>query len=184
MLKSAATYPSCNDSEPENNSGLVKPLSFSSQSARPHFLLRERRLPLCLAISAVSCCQGCGALQALTKPGDAMENPFLQWKCWAGPNPRAVPEGLPGAGVAAVGQRGGWVGGQAWVGEARLLFDMLSKPPGRWLKRELSLENCSAFCKGRGSKVGWARVGNMFKLSVISGQSESVSKFGGRACFW
>lgn len=94
--------------------GLWSPLSISSQSARPHFLLRERWLPLGLAISVLfPAFRALGHYRVSRSQGNG--NPFLRWKCWAGPNPRAVPEGLPGAGWPQQGSVvGEWVGKRGW----------------------------------------------------------------------
>lgn len=183
MLETAATHPSCSESKPENSSGLVSPSPLGPWFVRPHFPPRESWPSLlpCSFSGLVPAFGGLGHYRLLLSQGTWWKNPFLPWKCMSWCKPKQY---FPKGSVAW-----GWLwldsmaGGQAWVREVQLFFWCAPKTCKFLAAVRVVPGELLCFLQRGGIKTGWAQTGDMFKLSVISNQSESVSEFGVRLCF-
>lgn len=149
MLETATVHPGWSESELENSSEFIKPFPLGFINHSPGLqdcTVHQGRAGSPIAwqfFRAVPCFQRFGTLQTPAKPEVMMENTVLTWKCWVAPNPNSMSQRAPWCRDSC--GRAAWLVGKHGLDVWCAL--KTCKPPAA----ELTLGNCSAFCKGVGT---------------------------------
>lgn len=158
MLGTAATHPSCSESEPENSSGFTKPLSIR-RLVHTTALSNEGELavPLPCSLSGLfPAFGGLGHYRLLQSRGTWWKIHSCCGNAELVQTPPALPKRLRGGGRLWAGSMaGGWV----WVGEVWLFFWCALKTWKLPAAARVVPGELSPFCKGVGTKLGERRLG-------------------------